>query len=88
VQQTLEVLGGLQGHIAANPVRKVRAPKRPIDPEARFGRARRRTLDPEEFGRLLAAVPPFYCDHFLTQVGTGSSLVVCPGVTNPKITGK
>jgi integrase len=60
-----------EGHIAANPVRKVRAPKRPIDPEARFGRARRRTLSPEEFGRLLAAAPPFYRDHFLTQVGTG-----------------
>jgi integrase len=60
-----------EGHIAANPVRKVRAPKRPVDPEARFGRARRRTLSPEEFGRLLAASLPFYRDHFLTQLGTG-----------------
>ena len=52
-------------------MRKVRAPKRPVDPEARFGRAHRRTLTPEEFGRLLAASLPFYRDHLVTQVGTG-----------------
>jgi integrase len=28
-------------------------------------------LTPEEFGRLLVGVPPFYWDHFVTQVGTG-----------------
>jgi integrase len=60
-----------EGHIGANPIRKVRAPKRPIDPEIRFGRARRRTVTPEEFGRLLAASVPFYRDHLITQVGTG-----------------
>jgi integrase len=60
-----------EGHIATNPMRKVRAPKRPVNPEARFGRARRRTMTPEEFGRFLAAAPPWSRDHFLTQAGTG-----------------
>jgi integrase len=59
------------GRIPINPVRKVPAPKPPVDPAARFGRAKRRAYTPEEFGHLLAAVPPFYRDHFLTLVGTG-----------------
>src|SRR5262245_21747955 len=54
-----------------NPVAKVEAPKRPVNIEARFGRAKRRTFTPEEFGRFLAAVPAFHRDHFLVQVGTG-----------------
>jgi integrase len=54
-----------------NPVRKVKAPRRPVDPEAVFGRVRRRAYTPEEFGRFLAACPGFYRDHFLVQVGTG-----------------
>ena len=48
--------------IAANPVQRVRPPKRQVDPEAVFGRARRRAYTPEEFGRLLAASLPFYSD--------------------------
>jgi hypothetical protein len=57
--------------IAANPVQRVRPPKRQVDPEAVFGRARRRAYTPEEFGRLLAAALPFYRDHLLVQAGTG-----------------
>src|ERR687897_1422183 len=57
--------------IPVNPVRKVRAPRRPVDPEVVFGRVRRRTYTPEEFGRLLAVCPAFYRDHFIVQVGTG-----------------
>jgi Phage integrase, N-terminal SAM-like domain len=46
--------------IPFNPVRKVKAPKRPVDPEAVFGRVRRRAYTPEEFGlpgRLPALLP-------------------------------
>jgi integrase len=57
--------------IPSNPVRKVKAPKRPVDPEAVFGRVHRRAYTPAEFGRFLAACPAFYRDHFLVQVGTG-----------------
>jgi len=57
--------------IAFNPVRKVEAPKRPVDPEVIFGRIQRRTLAAEDFARFLAACPVFYRDHFLTQVATG-----------------
>jgi integrase len=57
--------------IPFNPVRKVKAPRRPVDPEAVFGRVRRRAYTPEEFGRFLAACPAFYRDHFLVHVGTG-----------------
>jgi integrase len=52
-------------------VRKVKAPKRPVDPEAVFGRIHRRAYRPAEFGRFLAACPAFYRDHFLVQVGAG-----------------
>ena len=57
--------------IATNPVCDVEAPKPRINPERIFGRERRRTLTPEEFGRFLAACRPFYRDHFIAQVGTG-----------------
>jgi integrase len=57
--------------IDANPVRKVPAPKPPIDPAALLGRAKRRAYSPEEFGYLLAGTPPFYRDHFICLVGTG-----------------
>jgi integrase len=60
-----------EGRIALNPVRKVPAPKPPIDPDARLGRAKRRAYTPEEFGYLLAGTPAFYRDHFITLVGTG-----------------
>jgi integrase len=49
----------------------VEAPRPRINPERIFGRERRRTFTPAEFGHLLAACRPFYRDHFLTQVGTG-----------------
>ena len=52
--------------IEANPVRKVPAPKPPVDPAALLGRAKRRAYTPEEFGYLLAGTPPFYRDHFIT----------------------
>jgi hypothetical protein len=51
--------------IPINPVRKVRAPKRPVDPEVVFGRVRRRAYAPEEFGRLLVTCAP--------SIGTTSS---------------
>jgi integrase len=60
-----------EGRIPVNPVRKVPAPKPPVDPDARLGRAKRRAYTPEEFGHLLAGTPPFYRDHFITLVGTG-----------------
>jgi hypothetical protein len=41
--------------IASNPVQRVRRPRRQVDPEAVFGRSRRRAYTPEELGRLLAA---------------------------------
>src|SRR5918994_415629 len=40
--------------IEANPVRKVPAPRPPVDPAALLGRAKRRAYSPEEFGYLLA----------------------------------
>jgi integrase len=57
--------------IPANPVPKVPAPKPPVDPDVRLGRAKRRAYTPEEFGHLLVGTPPFYRDHFITLVGTG-----------------
>ena len=57
--------------IEANPVRKVRAPKPPVDPAALLGRAKRRAYTPEEFGYFLTGTPPFYRDHFICLVGTG-----------------
>jgi integrase len=57
--------------IDANPVGKVPAPKRPVDPAALLGRAKRRAYTPEEFGYLLAGTLPFYRDHFICLVGTG-----------------
>jgi integrase len=57
--------------IASNPVRRLRPPKRLVDPDVVFGRVRRRAYSAEEFGCFLAACLPFYRDHFLVQVGTG-----------------
>src|SRR5829696_2429536 len=57
--------------IDANPVRKVPAPRPPVDAAALLGRAKRRTYSPEEFGQLLAGARPFYRDHLLCLVGTG-----------------
>jgi integrase len=57
--------------IPFNPLHKVKAPRRAVDPEVVFGRVQRRTFTPQEFGRLLAACAPFYRDHLVVQVGTG-----------------
>jgi integrase len=57
--------------IDANPVRKVPAPRPPVDTDARLGRAKRRSYTPEEFGRLLAGALPAYRDHLICLVGTG-----------------
>jgi integrase len=57
--------------IPFNPVREVNAPRKRADPDRRLGNAKRRTFTPVEFGRFLAASPPFYHRHFVTQVGTG-----------------
>jgi integrase len=57
--------------IPFNPLRKVKAPRRTVDPEVVFGRVQRRTLSPQEFGRFLAACPAFYRDHFIVHVGSG-----------------
>jgi integrase len=60
-----------EGAIAANPVRKVPAPKRRVDPDQVFAEAKRRALTPEEAGRLLARFPLFWWDHVLCLLGTG-----------------
>jgi integrase len=57
--------------IDANPVRKVPAPKPPVDPDTILGHVRRRAFTPEEFGWLLAAARPWCRDHFLAMAGTG-----------------
>jgi integrase len=57
--------------ILSNPVEKVPAPKRPVDPAVVFGEVKPRTLTPEEVGRLLAKVTRGSRDHLLCLVGTG-----------------
>jgi integrase len=60
-----------EGAIPSNPVRKVPAPKRPIDPEVILGTAKRRAPTPKEAGILLAFFPDFWWDHVITLLGTG-----------------
>jgi integrase len=36
-----------------------------------FGPVQRRTFSSQDFGRFLAACPPFYRDHFIVHVCTG-----------------
>jgi integrase len=57
--------------LTVNPVRKVPAPKRPVDPEAVFSRVKRRTLTPQEAGRLLVCFPRHWWDHVISLLGTG-----------------
>jgi integrase len=57
--------------IAANPVRKVPAPKPEVDPDEVFEQADRRALTPEEAGQLLARLPMTWWDHVITLLGTG-----------------
>ena len=63
-----------EGAIAANPVRKVPAPKRRVDPDQVFADAKRRALTPEEAGRLLARFPLFWWDHVLVPARHRASL--------------
>ena len=44
--------------IPANPVGKVRPPKRPVDPEVIFGRVQPRVYTPKQLGQLLASARP------------------------------
>jgi integrase len=60
-----------EGAIPANPMRKVPAPRRSVDPDVVLGTAKRRVLTPEEAGVLLAAFPPFWWDHVITLLGCG-----------------
>jgi integrase len=60
-----------EGALEANPVRKVPSPRRRADPEQVLDQAKRRTLTPEEAGRLLARFPLFWWDHVLGLLGTG-----------------
>jgi integrase len=60
-----------EGAVLANPLRKVPAPRRPVDPEAVLGMAKRRVPTPEEAGVLLAGFPDFWWDHIITLLGTG-----------------
>jgi integrase len=56
---------------SSNPMRRVPAPKPPVDPDAVLGTARCRVLTPEEAGVLLAAFPRYWWDHLLTLLGCG-----------------
>jgi integrase len=60
-----------EGAILANPVRKVRPPRREVDPDQVFGQVKRRALTPEEAGELLARFPLFWWDHVVVLLGTG-----------------
>lgn len=57
--------------IIPNPVRKVAAPKRPVDPDTIFEQVKPRVLSPEEAGCLLAGFPRFWWDHIISLLGTG-----------------
>jgi integrase len=60
-----------EGAIPANPMRKVSAPPRQIDPDALLGMARRRAYTPQEAGLLLAHFPLWWWDHVIALLGTG-----------------
>jgi hypothetical protein len=57
--------------IPTNPMRKLPAPKPPVDPEVILGSTKRRVLTPEEAGVLLAGFPRFWWDHVITLLGCG-----------------
>jgi integrase len=57
--------------IIRNPVRKVPAPKRPVDPDLVFGEVKPRVLTPEQAGHLLTGFPLFWWDHIISLLGTG-----------------
>ncbi|HEV8653802.1 MAG TPA: tyrosine-type recombinase/integrase [Actinomycetes bacterium] len=60
-----------EGAIPLNPMRKVPAPKRPVDPEVIFGTSTRHAPTTDEAGRLLAHLPDFWWDHVISLLGTG-----------------
>jgi integrase len=60
-----------EGAIPANPMRKVPAPERPIDPDDILEAGKRRAYTPEEAGQLLARLPVFWWDHVVCLLGTG-----------------
>jgi integrase len=57
--------------IPANPVAKVRAPKRPVDPEVIFGRVEPRVYTPKQVGQLLTYAAPEDQGVLLVLIGTG-----------------
>jgi integrase len=60
-----------EGLLAANPVGKGPPPRRPVDPEVIFGRARPRVFTPKQLGQLLAHAEPEVRDRLLVLAGTG-----------------
>jgi integrase len=57
--------------IPANPVAKVRRPKRPVDPETILTVAKARVLTPDQLGLLLGAAGMVERDRLLIVAGTG-----------------
>jgi integrase len=71
--------------IPANPMRKVPAPKRPVDPDMVLGTAKRRVLTPEEAGMFLAAFPRFWWDHVITLLGCGLRISELAGLRRGRV---
>jgi integrase len=71
--------------ILANPMRKVPAPKPPVDPEVILGNANRRVLTPEEAGVLLAGFPRFWWDHVITLLGCGLRISELAGLRRNRV---
>jgi hypothetical protein len=57
--------------IEANSVRKVPAPKSPVDPASLLRHAKRRAYTRRNSGTCWQAPPPFYRDQFICLAGTG-----------------
>jgi integrase len=74
-----------EGAITANPMRKVPAPKPPVDPETILGNTKRRVLTPEEAGVLLAGFPRFWWDHVITLLGCGLRISELAGLRRRRV---
>jgi integrase len=74
-----------EGAIPANPMRKVPAPRGPVDPEVILGSAKRRVLTPEEAGVLLAGFPQFWWDHVVTLLGCGLRIGELAGLRRGRV---
>jgi integrase len=74
-----------EGAIPANPMRKVPAPRPPVDPDALLGTSKPRVLTPQEAGVLLAAFPPFWWDHIVTLLGTGLRIGELAGLRRRRV---